>query len=84
MLGNPLGPQAAAEAAAADRQGHRMIALAERIRPANSLSMSNPPPLVLDPRKFADPLFTATGERRAVVAQRAWKPYGSTPRPCVT
>jgi hypothetical protein len=30
--------------------------------------MSNPPPLVLDPRKFADPLVTATGERRAVVA----------------
>jgi len=32
--------------------------------------MSNPRPLVLDRRKFADPLFTATGERRAVVAQR--------------
>jgi radical SAM family protein/4Fe-4S single cluster protein len=30
--------------------------------------MNNPQPLVLDPRKFTDPLFTATGERRAVVA----------------
>jgi hypothetical protein len=29
--------------------------------------MSNPQPLFLDPRKFIDPLFTAKGERRAVV-----------------
>jgi pyruvate-formate lyase-activating enzyme len=32
--------------------------------------MSNPPALVRDPRKFVDPLFTATGERRAAVAQK--------------
>ena len=32
--------------------------------------MSNQQPARLDPRKFVDPRFTATGERRAVVAQK--------------